>query len=402
MRDRSPLFRLLPYRILPLLLGPLLLLSSCGGKSDDPVMALRKERDPGQRAATLRNLVKEKGPKAGDLWDRLLRESDPEIARLTASALGKAEGPGWRDPPAALLDSLLEAARRTEPQVRAEAVLAVALLYAEDPRMPPRLLFLLSDPEVRVRRAAVDAFDRFGPAAGAMDLAPLRALLRDPALSLHAAAALAACGAAPSAAMDRLVAAIEDRSDPSGARTAGAALVILGPRAGPAAARIAKVLPGSPPGVARDICDVLGFSATRDPAVAPALVKSLDSRDDEVRAAAALALVRMGKGEGAAAKILAGLAGSTSPEARLRSDEGLLLLGKGGAPEWESLTARAADPASDGLRAAAAVEAVGRVCAAGRKPAGASADVVEKASEDPRLPVRRAASRARAVIASGR
>ncbi|MCK6482269.1 MAG: HEAT repeat domain-containing protein, partial [Planctomycetes bacterium] len=246
-----------------LALAAALLLAACGGKSDDPVVNLRQERDQGVRRATLRKLAEAEGAARAGHWAGFLRESDPEIPRLAASALrGAADLPGFREPPRALLDALLEAAERKEPEVRSEVLLALGRLYAEDPRVPPKVLAFLADPDTRVRRSALEAFQSFGPAAGGIDLSPLRALLRDPALSFEAALTLSTCGDAAPGAADRLADAVENRADPARAQQAAAGLARLGARASSAAPRLARALPGAPPGVARDLCDALGFSAS--------------------------------------------------------------------------------------------------------------------------------------------
>lgn len=277
------------------LLAAVLLLASCGGRSDDPVVRIRMEPDANLRRKAIQDLLEE-GPGATTLWRGLLAETDPEIPRMTAAALGSRAGTaGWERPPDRLLDLLLlVAAERKEPAVRAEAVLAAGRLFAADTRVPARILPYLSDPATPVRRAAVQALRALGRSAAGIDLAPLRALLRaEGDLSFEAALALAACGDPSPEGIERLAAAAEDGKDPMDALRAVRALADLGPVGGAAAPRMAKALPGASPALSAALVDALGRTGSPDPAVQAALARALGRREADLRSAAAAALGRL-------------------------------------------------------------------------------------------------------------
>ncbi len=374
-------------RILPFVL----LLAACGGKSDDPVVLLQQERDPAVRRASVLALL-EKGPGARTLWQRLLRDEDPEIARLAASAIAQgADRPDWREIPESLDASLLEAAGRQEPGVRVEAILALARLRADDPLFPPKIAGALADPDPRVRRAALQAFRAFGPSTAGLDLSALSAILaKEPALSLDAALALAACGDGSAAVLDRLAAAVEDGKDPASALQAARALAAMGPLSAGAAPRLAPRLAGAPELLAREIADALGQAGVPDPAAVAALEKALARREPSVSVAAALSLVRLGKGTPAAEAILA--APVRTPLDGVRCAEGSLLLGRGG---WPRLVAALAGDA-----AAEAALALARLAAAGRPFPGDAASALGKVAKEGDLDARRAARRALAAAKS--
>jgi HEAT repeat protein len=276
------------------LLFAALLLASCGGKSSDPVVLIRMEPDPNLRQKAIQDLL-ERGPGETRLWGALLRESDPEIPRMTAAALGTRAGSGdWARPPDDLLDLLFAAAARKEPAVRAEAVLAAGRLGAADTRVPARVLPFLADAAPPVRRAAVQALRALGPSTAGMDLKPLRALLgSEPELSFEAALALAACRDGSPETVERLAAAAEDAKDPAGALRAVHALSDLGPLGGAAAPRLAKALPGASPALAGALVEALGRTGSPDPSVPAALARVLRGRTVEMRTAAAVALGRL-------------------------------------------------------------------------------------------------------------
>lgn len=374
-------------RILPLVL----LLAACGGKSNDPVVLLQQERDPAVRRASVLALLA-KGPGAEDLWRRLLGDGDPEIARLAASAIRQgADRPEWREIPESLTSTLLEAAARKEPDVRVEAILALARLRADDPLFPPKVAGALADPDPRVRRAALQAFRSFGPSTAGMDLAPLAAILaKEPALSLDAALALSACGSGSPAVLDRLAAAVEDGKDPASALQAARALSALGSPAGAASPRLAPRLAGAPELLAREIADALGQAGVADPAVVAALEKALARREPSVSVAAALSLARLGRAGPDAEKVLAGPA--RDPLDGVRRAEGAVLLGKGG---WPPITA-----ALSGEAAAEAALAIARLAAAGKPLPADARKALEAAADSPSLEVRRAVRRAEAAAKS--
>jgi HEAT repeat protein len=271
-----------------------LLLAACGGRDSDPVVRIRMEPDANLRRKAVQDLLEE-GPDATRLWRGLLAETDPEIPRMTAAALGSRAGTaGWERPPDGLLDLLLGAAARKEPAVRAEAVLAAGRLYAADTRVPARLLPFLSDPAPAVRRSAAQAFRALGRSTAGIDLAPLRALLRaEGDVSLEAALALAACGDPSPEGVERLAAAAEDGKDPVDALRAVRALAELGPVGGAAAPRMAKALPGASPALSAALVDALGRSGSPDPAVQAALVRALGRREADLRTSAAEGLGRL-------------------------------------------------------------------------------------------------------------
>jgi hypothetical protein len=381
-------------RLLPLVL----LLAACGGKSEDPVVLLRLERDPGARAASIQKLL-DLGQGETGLWERLLSEEDPEIARLAAAALGRAAGrDGWEEPPGALLDVLLVAARRKEPPVRAEAIEAIARLWTDTPQVPAKMAPFLVDPDPRARRAAIRAFRAFGPATAGLDLSPIAAILRgDPALALDAALALAACGDGSPETLERVSAAATNAVDPAMAVEATRALDRLGPRGAAAAPRLAAALPGAPEALASDLARCLGSLGNSSPPVVSALEKALGHRSEGVSLQAALSLARLGKAGPKAEEVLLAVRAKPPSRPRVHAAEGLALLGKDPDGETAYLASTVADPSADTTTRTLAAEALGRLAAAGRAtPADADAALRVAARTGP-LELRRAARRALAA-----
>ena len=375
-----------------------LLLPACGGKSDDPVVLLQQDRDPASRAAAVQRIV-EGGPGQDRLWRRLLEDPDPEIARLAAAAVGRAAGKdGWEEPPDALLEALLAAAARKEPDVRSEAIASVGLLWAGEALVPPKVAPFLADPDPRVRRAAIRAFRAFGPSTGGLDLAPLRASPKgDAALEFEAALALAACGDGSAAGIDRLVAAAADPADPARALEAVRALGRLGPRGAVAAPRLAAALPGAPEALASDIAQALGNLGDASPAVVAALEKAAGHRWEALRLQASLSLARLGKAGPAAEAVLRAVLAQRAARPRVHAAEGLALLGKEGPAPTDLLGATLADATADRTTRALAAEALGRLAMAKRPLSPAATDALRKAAKDPVPEVRRAALRAAAA-----
>jgi hypothetical protein len=363
-----------------------LMLAACGGKSDDPVVLMRLERDPALRRARVLGLQKE-GPGNGKVWVRLLEEKDPEIATIAAGVLRQgSDQAAWREVPDRVVEALLAAAARTEPQVRVEAILALSRLRGDDPLCPPKVMGALSDPEARVRRAAVQAFRNFGPATSGMDLSPLAGILaKEPELALDAALALAACGDGSPAVLDRLAAEVEKGPDPGAALQAAGALATLGPRAGGVAGRLATRLGGAPERLARDLANALGQCNSPDPAVIAALEKALDRREEGVRVAAALSLLRLARPSPKGPAILEAGARSREPLVPVLAAEGQALLGTGG---WDLLRRE-----TEAGNAEAAL-ALARVAAAGKRIPDDARAALEAASKSGALDLRRAALRA--------
>jgi len=259
---------------------------------------LRKP-DPGSRrlaAYVLSQIDREAAQQLLPLLVEALRDDEPRVRARVALALGQM-GSAAREAVAALGELLNDA----DPRVRAGAATALGKIGLDARTTIPELTKRLKDPVVPVRYLAAVALGQMGSAAqeAVPPLTIVQATDTDSGVRVEAASALEAIDPPFPVVLHALTA-----PDPGRRLWAVSVLLALGPKAWVAVPNLVVVLERDEAAKVRAAAAVaLGKIGPEASSAGPVLIEALKDRESRVRMAAALALGLLGpavKGSGAA------------------------------------------------------------------------------------------------------